>query len=110
MQMETVGSFKITPNLINAIPREAIVKVDLRNTDDRLLQDAERRLGTFLRDLADRDALEIQAPRLARLCPTAMIFVPGIGGISLNPFECTRPELPELGANVLLQTVLRPAD
>jgi N-carbamoyl-L-amino-acid hydrolase len=147
-QVGTVGSCKITPNLINVIPREAILTVDLRNTDDALLREAERRLSTFLRDLAGGGCLEIRTRRLsrfepvvfdqrvvsiiqeaaesldepirpmtsgagqdaqmlARLCPTAMIFVPSIGGISHNPTECTRPEHLELGANVLLQTVLR---
>lgn len=147
-QVGTVGSLKVTPNLINVIPREATITVDLRNPDGSLLREAERRLDTFLRDLAQRERLEIQTRRLARfepvvfdkrivsiiqasagflgqpirlmtsgagqdaqmmarICPAAMIFVPSVGGISHSPFECTRPEHLELGANVLLQTVLR---
>jgi N-carbamoyl-L-amino-acid hydrolase len=150
-QVGTVGSFKIAPNLINVIPREAVITVDLRNTDEALLQEAERKLETFLRDLADREGLETRTRRLARfepvvfdtrivsiiqeaaaslgqpiramtsgagqdaqmmarICPAAMIFVPSIGGISHSPSEHTRPEHLELGANVLLQTVLRLAD
>jgi N-carbamoyl-L-amino-acid hydrolase len=35
-----------------------------------------------------------------------MIFVPSIDGISHNPAENTRPEHLELGANVLLHTLL----
>jgi len=50
------------------------------------------------------------AQMLARICPAAMIFVPSIGGISHNPSESTRPEHLELGANLLLQTVLRLAE
>ena len=50
------------------------------------------------------------AQMLARICPAAMIFVPSIGGISHNPAERTRPEHLELGANVLLHTLLRLAD
>jgi N-carbamoyl-L-amino-acid hydrolase len=147
-QVGTVGSFMIAPNLINVIPREAVITVDLRNTDESLLREAEYRLDTFLRDLADRDGLEVRTRRLARfepvafdtrivsiiqdsaevlgqpikpmtsgagqdaqmlarICPAAMIFVPSVGGISHSPAECTRPEHLELGANVLLQTVLR---
>jgi len=147
-QVGTVGSFKVAPNLINVIPREAIITVDLRNTDEPALQAAEHRLGALLRDLADREGLEIRTRRLARfepvvfdegivsviqeaaaflgqpirsmtsgagqdaqmmarICPTAMIFVPSIGGISHSPSERTRPEHLELGANVLLQTILR---
>ena len=74
-----MGSFKITPNLINVIPREAIITVDLRNTDDSLLQEAERKLDTFLRDLADREGLEIRTRRLARFEP--VVFDKGIVSI-----------------------------
>ena len=42
------------------------------------------------------------AQMLARLCPTAMIFVPSIGGISHNPREHTPAEDLVSGANVLL--------
>ena len=43
---------------------------------------------------------------IAALCPTAMIFVPSVGGISHNVAEYTKPEDLEAGANVLLQTLL----
>ncbi len=42
------------------------------------------------------------AQMMARLCPTAMIFVPSIGGISHNPREYTPAEDLVAGANVLL--------
>ena len=47
------------------------------------------------------------AQMMARLCPTAMIFVPSIGGLSHNPKEETAPEHLVAGANVLLGTLLR---
>lgn len=47
------------------------------------------------------------AQMMARLCPTAMIFVPSVGGISHSPKEHTEPEHLELGANVLLHTMRR---
>jgi N-carbamoyl-L-amino-acid hydrolase len=50
------------------------------------------------------------AQMLARLCPTAMIFVPSIGGISHSPAERTAPEHLALGADVLLRTLLALAD
>jgi N-carbamoyl-L-amino-acid hydrolase len=150
-QVGTVGSVKLTPNLVNVIPGEAVLTVDLRNTDETQLRKAEARLGAFLRDLAAQCGLEIQVRRLARfepvvfdarivaliqasatelgtsarpmtsgagqdaqmlarICPTAMIFVPSIDGISHNPAERTRPEHLELGANVLLRTILTLAD
>ncbi|MGB0749226.1 MAG: Zn-dependent hydrolase [Magnetospiraceae bacterium] len=39
-------------------------------------------------------------------CPTAMIFVPSVGGISHNIKEFTEPDHIAAGANVLLRTVL----
>ena len=47
------------------------------------------------------------AQMIARIAPSAMIFVPSIGGISHSPKEFSRPEDIEHGANVLLHTVLR---
>jgi N-carbamoyl-L-amino-acid hydrolase len=47
------------------------------------------------------------AQDLARICPTGMIFVPSVKGISHSPLELTRPEDVENGANVFLQTILR---
>ncbi|MCP3853639.1 MAG: Zn-dependent hydrolase [Actinomycetia bacterium] len=46
------------------------------------------------------------AQMLARVCPTAMIFVPSVGGVSHNPAEHTDPDDLEAGANVLLSTAL----
>lgn len=42
------------------------------------------------------------AQMLARICPTAMIFVPSVDGISHNPKEFTRSADLAAGANVLL--------
>jgi N-carbamoyl-L-amino-acid hydrolase len=50
------------------------------------------------------------AQMLARICPSAMIFVPSIGGISHSPLEATSPDDLELGANVLLQAMVRLAE
>jgi N-carbamoyl-L-amino-acid hydrolase len=47
------------------------------------------------------------AQMLARVCPSAMVFVPSVGGISHNPAEHTAPEDIEAGANVLLDVLLR---
>jgi beta-ureidopropionase / N-carbamoyl-L-amino-acid hydrolase len=45
------------------------------------------------------------AQMLARVCPTAMVFVPSVGGISHNPTEYTAPHDLEAGANVLLDVI-----
>ena len=46
------------------------------------------------------------AQNMALLCPTAMIFVPSVGGISHNPQEYTRPEDIMNGANILLDVTM----
>ncbi len=50
------------------------------------------------------------AQMLARICPTAMIFVPSIKGISHNPAEHTFPADLCAGADVLLQTLVELAN
>jgi N-carbamoyl-L-amino-acid hydrolase len=50
------------------------------------------------------------AQQMAAVAPSAMIFVPSVGGISHNPDEFTRPEDVEAGANVLLHAMLQLAE
>ncbi|WP_163559319.1 Zn-dependent hydrolase [Halomonas sp. NO4] len=50
------------------------------------------------------------AQMLARVCPTSMIFVPSVGGVSHNIHEYTAPEELTAGANVLLQVMLDLSD
>ena len=45
------------------------------------------------------------AQMLARICPTAMIFVPSVRGISHNPLELTRDADLAAGANIFLDVV-----
>jgi N-carbamoyl-L-amino-acid hydrolase len=40
-------------------------------------------------------------------CPTAMIFVPSVGGISHNAEEYTEPKHLHAGADVLLHVLLK---
>jgi len=47
---------------------------------------------------------------MARVAPTAMIFVPCVGGISHNEIEDAKPEDLTAGGNVLLNAVLDTAD
>ena len=46
------------------------------------------------------------AQMLARVCPTGMVFVPSVDGLSHNPAEYTAPADLEAGANVLLRVML----
>jgi N-carbamoyl-L-amino-acid hydrolase len=150
-QVCTMGMVKLHPNLINVIAARATVTVDLRNTDESLLQKAEAQLAGFLETLARSEGVKIDTRRLARfepvrfddgivrvierhagelglscrrmtsgaghdaqmlarVCPTAMIFVPSIGGISHNPAEDTQPEDIAAGTQVLLRTLVELAD
>jgi N-carbamoyl-L-amino-acid hydrolase len=150
-QVGTVGKIDLSPNLINVIAARATLTVDLRNTDESLLQQAEARLEAFLETLAADEGVTISSRRLARfepvafdqgiaarieahadrlgyshrrmssgaghdaqmlarVCPTAMIFVPSVGGISHNPAEHTEPADLLAGAQVLLATLLELAN
>jgi N-carbamoyl-L-amino-acid hydrolase len=43
---------------------------------------------------------------LVRICPTGMVFVPSVNGLSHNIAELTEPSDLEAGANTLLHVVL----
>jgi len=142
-QVATVGRIELHPNLVNVVARTAVLTVDLRNTNNALLVEAERRLASFVDHLARSEGVTIarralarfepvsfdetvislvedaatrlghsvrrlasgaghDAQMLARVCPTAMVFVPSVGGISHNPEEFTTPDHLVAGANVLL--------
>ncbi|MEW6688746.1 MAG: Zn-dependent hydrolase [Pseudomonadota bacterium] len=66
-----------------------------------------RRLGYSQRDIVSGAAHD--AVYMARIAPTAMVFVPCEGGISHNESENARPEDLAAGCNVLLQAVLERA-
>jgi beta-ureidopropionase / N-carbamoyl-L-amino-acid hydrolase len=146
-QVATVGRLDLSPDLVNVVPALATFTVDLRNTDEAMLQDAERRMADELDrvaaaervavatrslarfepvefdagmvDLVEQVATELgcstrrmpsgaghDAQMLARVCPTAMIFVPSVNGLSHNIAEYTAPDDLERGANVLLHVIL----
>ncbi len=73
-----------------------------------LIRDAAKDLGYAHRDIvsgAGHDACNI-----AKVIPTAMMFIPCENGISHNEAENVMPEDAEAGGNVLLQAVLRAAN
>jgi N-carbamoyl-L-amino-acid hydrolase len=146
-QVGTVGRIDVYPNLVNVVPARVVMTVDLRNTDDSVLCEAEARLVAFLDELAAAEGVDISttslarfepvefdstmvdlveatatrlghstkrmpsgaghdAQMLARICPTAMVFTPSVGGLSHNIAEFTEAADIEAGANVLLQVVL----
>lgn len=146
-QVCTVGKIDLHPNLINVVPAKAVLTLDVRNTDEALLQKAEaeikehmhmlevsegvtitsRQLARFEPVVFDESIVSLienlakennhsvmrlpsgaghDAQMLARVCPTAMIFVPSVSGISHNPAEHTDDKDLEAGANLLLHTML----
>ncbi|MEZ4454160.1 MAG: M20 family metallo-hydrolase [Nannocystaceae bacterium] len=150
-QVATVGALTLRPNLVNVVPNHALLTLDLRNTDEAILQEAERRAFAFVDEAAAREGVQAERRTLARFapvafdprviarveaaalalghsvrrmpsgaghdaqmfaprCPTAMLFVPSVDGISHNVAERTEAKDLEAGANVLLQVLLGLAD
>jgi len=146
-QVATVGRCEFHPNLVNVVPSTVTMTVDLRNTDESLLQQAEAVFGALCEHLALEEAVTIErrslarfepvefnpamvdlveatahrlghstrrmpsgaghdAQMLARVCPTSMVFVPSVNGLSHNIAEYTTPADIAAGADVLLQVVL----
>lgn len=150
-QVATVGSLVLRPNLINVVPNRAVFTVDLRNTDEAKLKEAEARVAAHVAEVAMTERVEVEAKVLARfepvifdsrlvdrvehhakalslstrrmpsgaghdaqmmqrLCPTAMIFVPSVAGLSHNVKEHTEAGDLVAGAQVLLNLVLELAE
>jgi N-carbamoyl-L-amino-acid hydrolase len=68
-QVGTVGRIDVYPNLVNVVPARVVMTVDLRNTDDSVLREAEDRLATFLEELAVGEGVRITTTSLARFEP-----------------------------------------
>ncbi|KVP19678.1 Zn-dependent hydrolase [Burkholderia multivorans] len=67
--LATIGMLRIEPNVINVIPRKAVLTVDLRDPDEQRLQQAEQRLADHLEQLAALEGVHISTERLARFEP-----------------------------------------
>jgi beta-ureidopropionase / N-carbamoyl-L-amino-acid hydrolase len=67
----TVGFIKLHPNLVNVVAGQAVMTVDLRNTDETVLQLSEQRLEVFLRELEKSEGVSISSRVLARFEPVA---------------------------------------
>ena len=145
-QVCTVGKVDLHPNLTNVVPSRAVLTLDVRNTDEAVLQRAEAEIEVFCKELAAREKVTITRRRLARfepvvfdervvemverlavargntvqrmpsgaghdaqmiarMCPTAMIFVPSHKGLSHNVAEHTDESDLVAGANVLLDVM-----
>ena len=69
-----------------------------------LVEREARALGASVRRMPSGAGHDAQS--FAPNCPTGMIFVPSVGGISHNVAEYTASEHIEMGANVLLRVML----
>jgi len=68
-QVATVGRFEVKPDLVNVVANRAVVTVDLRNTDDGVLREAERRLAEEVARLAAAEGVSVTTRTLARFAP-----------------------------------------
>ena len=59
-QIGTVGVTKLNPGLINVIAKEALITVDLRNTDEQKLQQAEHTMTSFIEQIVKQKGLHVQ--------------------------------------------------
>jgi N-carbamoyl-L-amino-acid hydrolase len=146
-QVATVGALALRPNLINVVPNRALFTVDLRNTDEAKLKEAEGRVAAHIAEVAKAERVDVEAKTLARfepvifdsklvdrvehhakalalstrrmpsgaghdaqmmqrICPTAMIFVPSVAGLSHNVKEHTEAADLAAGAEVLLNVMM----
>ena len=150
-QVATVGALSLRPNLINVVPNRAVFAVDLRNTDEEKLRQAEAAVAAHIAGVAREERVDVVSrvlarfepvifdPRLVdrvehharalslstrrmpsgaghdaqmmqRLCPTAMIFVPSVAGLSHNVKEHTDAADLAAGAQVLLNLMVELAE
>lgn len=74
--LATAGSLRLEPDIINVIPRKAVLTVDLRDPDEQRLQAAEKLLAAFLVKTAVQEGVKIETERLVRFEP--VVFDPGL--------------------------------
>jgi N-carbamoyl-L-amino-acid hydrolase len=68
-QVCTVGKIDLHPNLTNVVPARATLTLDVRNTDEKILQIAESKIKDFLAQIAVSEGVEIKTRQLARFEP-----------------------------------------
>jgi N-carbamoyl-L-amino-acid hydrolase len=68
-QVATVGAVSLAPNLVNVIAERAVITVDLRNTDEARLAEAERRLLAHAEEAAAAEGVGLSRRTLARFEP-----------------------------------------
>lgn len=75
-QVCTVGRIDLHPNLINVVPKSATLTLDVRNTDEQRLRDAEAEIEAYIDRIAAAEGVTISRRSLARFEP--VVFDPRI--------------------------------
>jgi beta-ureidopropionase / N-carbamoyl-L-amino-acid hydrolase len=70
-QVATVGALTLSPNLVNVVARRAVMTIDLRNTEEDRLQEAERRVFSHAEEVAAAEGVKLERRTLARFQPVA---------------------------------------
>jgi len=68
-QVATCGVVSHTPNLVNVVPSKVTMTVDLRNTDESILQQAEAELFAFVEQVVADEGCTFEHRSLARFEP-----------------------------------------
>ena len=68
-QVATVGSLRLEPGLVNVVPRRAVFTVDLRNTDEATLRQAENLAARAIAEAAAAEGATVESRTLARFEP-----------------------------------------
>ncbi len=68
-QVATVGALSFVPNLVNVIPKQVTMTVDLRNTSEASLAEAEARTAAFIAECAQAEGVRVRSRSLARFAP-----------------------------------------
>lgn len=67
----TVGSLRLTPDLVNVVAARALMTVDLRHPDEATLQLAERQLRALIDKVVAEEKVTVSTRPLARFEPVA---------------------------------------
>lgn len=99
-----------------AIARDRGIAIEVLNIRAEEPVPLDKRLLRITRQLCDEKAIDYEimpsgaghdAMQMAKITPAGMIFIPSRRGISHNPLEWTDPEDIALGAQLLMETMIR---
>lgn len=68
-QVATVGSLTFEPGQVNVVPEQAVFTVDLRNTEEHCLKEAERRVAGAVASAAATEGVSVTSRTLTRFQP-----------------------------------------